>query len=144
MAITSFYISDLSLADRKTKSWNALFRLKVLFNKILLKKYKQTLLTSTRTRHMKSMVNFTLQTTTICENVTDRWKNNCDHFLHNFWGCPEDSLHLQKVFLQKTLYIHLFQTDYNGWQTLLGQHTYWHTGTHSGKTDLADERHSKL
>lgn len=72
MAITSFCTSDLSLGDRKLKSWNGLIRLKILFNKVLLKKYKQMLLTSTRIRHMKSMVNFTLQITTMYKNVIDR------------------------------------------------------------------------
>lgn len=38
------------------------------------------LLTSPRIRHLKSMVNCTLQITTICDNVTDRWMYNCDHF----------------------------------------------------------------
>ena len=41
MAITSFYTSDLSLGDRKPKSWIGLIRLKILFNKVLLKKHKQ-------------------------------------------------------------------------------------------------------
>lgn len=38
------------------------------------------LLTSPRIRHLKSMVNCTLQITTICDNVTDRRMYNCDHF----------------------------------------------------------------
>lgn len=80
MAITSFYTSDASLGDRKLKSPNGLIRLKILFNKVLLKKYKQMLLTSTRTRQMKPTVGFTLQITTICKNITDRWTSNCDRF----------------------------------------------------------------
>lgn len=75
MTITSFYTSDLFLGDRKPKFWNCLIRLKIVFNKVLLKKYKQMLLTSLRTGCMKLVANYAVHIMTICKNRTDRGIN---------------------------------------------------------------------
>lgn len=111
-----------------------------------MKKYKQMLLTSPRIRHLKSMVNCTLLITTICDNVTDRWMYNSDHFFCVISEvAPKSPSNPKKYFCKEiSIFMHSRLSIMND-SPLSGQHAYQYTTQkYYGKTDLTDERQNKL